>query len=199
MDYRLAWCCAAALGCGPVVVLDSMGDAGDGTGAAPGDGDDGDAPTTATATATGGVDDNACALEPDPGFCNAAFEHWYFDPVTGTCESFIYGGCDGVVPFQTRADCEASCLSCAEWAQPELPAAEPFYVVVVNDRPDPIYVIPYQFTDDPIGYRDGAVFLRDLDGELMNTPRRTTATSRAPPCSTPGATSLARTEALPPT
>ena len=32
-----------------------------------------------------------------------------------TCESFIYGGCDGVVPFETRRECrKARCDPCRQ-------------------------------------------------------------------------------------
>lgn len=36
-----------------------------------------------------------CMLTPDPGPCRAAFPMFYHDPNTGTCQSFIYGGCSG--------------------------------------------------------------------------------------------------------
>jgi len=29
--------------------------------------------------------------------------------VEGKCVSFIYGGCEGVVPFETLEDCQAAC------------------------------------------------------------------------------------------
>lgn len=50
-----------------------------------------------------------CELKPDPGPCEAAFPGWYFDPDTGTCEEFIWGGCDGTLPFETLESCQASC------------------------------------------------------------------------------------------
>jgi hypothetical protein len=46
-----------------------------------------------------------CALVPDPGFCEALFPRFYFDPKTGKCDTFIYGGCGGVVPFETMKEC----------------------------------------------------------------------------------------------
>ena len=47
-----------------------------------------------------------CLLSPDPGRCRAAFTRYYYSPKTKKCESFIWGGCDGVVPFETLEDCK---------------------------------------------------------------------------------------------
>lgn len=49
------------------------------------------------------------ALEPDPGPCRAAIIKYYFDQNEGECKEFIWGGCDGVVPFETLEDCK-SCI-----------------------------------------------------------------------------------------
>ena len=51
--------------------------------------------------------DANCALEPQIGFCNAAIPKYYFDPVEKKCKQFIWGGCAGVVPFQTLEECES--------------------------------------------------------------------------------------------
>jgi hypothetical protein len=48
-----------------------------------------------------------CNLEPEPGPCNAYFTKYYFDHSTQKCEEFIWGGCDGVVPFETKDACES--------------------------------------------------------------------------------------------
>ena len=50
-----------------------------------------------------------CNLEPDPGFCLAAFPKYYYDQEDNTCKIFSWGGCDGVVPFDSLEECE-SCL-----------------------------------------------------------------------------------------
>ncbi|KAM9853333.1 kunitz-type protease inhibitor 2 [Aulostomus maculatus] len=34
-----------------------------------------------------------CEAEPQPGPCRAAFKRWYYDSKTGSCQTFIYGGC----------------------------------------------------------------------------------------------------------
>ena len=51
---------------------------------------------------------NKCNQVPDAGSCFAAFRRFYFDKTTMTCDTFIWGGCNGVVPFETMEEC----LSC---------------------------------------------------------------------------------------
>ncbi len=57
-------------------------------------------------------DDNelpsACQLEPDPGECFAAIPRYYFDKEEQKCKEFTWGGCNGVVPFETME----ACLEC---------------------------------------------------------------------------------------
>lgn len=48
----------------------------------------------------------ACTLVPDAGMCNAAFVRYYFDPKEKKCKPFVWGGCGGVVPFQTLQECQ---------------------------------------------------------------------------------------------
>ncbi|MCK6575460.1 BPTI/Kunitz-type proteinase inhibitor domain-containing protein, partial [Myxococcota bacterium] len=51
-----------------------------------------------------------CGLPADPGLCNAAFRRFYFNPATGTCEGFVWGGCGGNENnFETLEACEAAC------------------------------------------------------------------------------------------
>ncbi len=47
-----------------------------------------------------------CALKPDPGPCKGLFIKYYFDPVSKECKEFYWGGCGGVVPFETKEECE---------------------------------------------------------------------------------------------
>lgn len=49
----------------------------------------------------------ACNLTPDAGDCLAAIPRYYYNQQTGQCEMFIWGGCGGVVPFETLQECEA--------------------------------------------------------------------------------------------
>jgi len=52
---------------------------------------------------------DACGAEPEEGDCDAAFIRYYFDQQTESCESFLWGGCGGVVPFETLEECQFSC------------------------------------------------------------------------------------------
>ncbi len=54
--------------------------------------------------------DKRCALPPAPGPCKGIFKRYFFDPEKGACAGFFHGGCGGVVPFETRAECEELCL-----------------------------------------------------------------------------------------
>lgn len=55
--------------------------------------------------------DAPCLLLPDPGPCEAAIPAWYFDQTTQVCTEFTWGGCGGVVPFETYAACQgAGCI-----------------------------------------------------------------------------------------
>ncbi|MFH1586779.1 MAG: BPTI/Kunitz domain-containing protein [Candidatus Diapherotrites archaeon] len=53
--------------------------------------------------------DERCRLEPDGGVCKGAFKRAYFDQVEGLCKSFIWGGCEGTVPFETLEECKEIC------------------------------------------------------------------------------------------
>lgn len=44
-------------------------------------------------------------LVPDPGPCEAAMPRYYYDPATRVCTEFLWGGCGGVVPFETMEEC----------------------------------------------------------------------------------------------
>jgi hypothetical protein len=50
-----------------------------------------------------------CALKPEVGNCKAAINKYYFDQSTGKCMVFSWGGCNGVVPFETLEECEDQC------------------------------------------------------------------------------------------
>ena len=49
--------------------------------------------------------DHPCGLIPDSGPCEAAIVRYYFDQEEQKCTEFIWGGCDGVVPFETLEEC----------------------------------------------------------------------------------------------
>jgi hypothetical protein len=50
-----------------------------------------------------------CTLTPDPGNCRAAFPRYFYNVATAKCEEFIWGGCEGTVPFETMESCQFSC------------------------------------------------------------------------------------------
>ncbi|MDP3499591.1 MAG: BPTI/Kunitz domain-containing protein [Myxococcales bacterium] len=56
-----------------------------------------------------GCADRRCALEPNGGFCQAIFPRAFFNPTTRRCEAFTWGGCGGVVPFDTLEECRMVC------------------------------------------------------------------------------------------
>lgn len=53
--------------------------------------------------------DARCKLEPETGPCRAVFARYYFDQQEGICKEFIWGGCRGVVPFETLEQCQEIC------------------------------------------------------------------------------------------
>ena len=50
-----------------------------------------------------------CTLKPESGKCRAAHTRYWFDADNGSCRAFIWGGCDGVVPFETLEQCQQTC------------------------------------------------------------------------------------------
>lgn len=54
---------------------------------------------------------NPCNLQPDSGPCEALIPRYYFDKTEGLCKEFNWGGCDGVVPFETLEACKNECES----------------------------------------------------------------------------------------
>lgn len=53
--------------------------------------------------------DESCLLVPDSGLCQAAFPRFYYNSETEKCTQFLWGGCGGVVPFETLAECKKAC------------------------------------------------------------------------------------------
>lgn len=51
-----------------------------------------------------------CRLKPEGGPCKALFKRYYYDAEAKKCKVFIYGGCEGVVPFETYEECEKTCI-----------------------------------------------------------------------------------------
>ena len=61
-------------------------------------------------TGAGVCINDICALEPDPGPCDASFLSYFFNFASGQCEEFIYGGCHGNENrFSLLEDCLKTC------------------------------------------------------------------------------------------
>ena len=52
--------------------------------------------------------DDRCDLSAEPGLCQAAFVKYFYNPSTGQCEAFTWGGC-GEYPFDDLQECESHC------------------------------------------------------------------------------------------
>ena len=50
-----------------------------------------------------------CDLVPDSGPCKAYIPRYYFDQNSKKCKEFIWGGCQGTVPFETMSECMNAC------------------------------------------------------------------------------------------
>lgn len=51
----------------------------------------------------------SCLANPDPGPCRAAKPAFYYDYQSDSCRQFLWGGCQGNVPFATLDDCLRRC------------------------------------------------------------------------------------------
>lgn len=51
-----------------------------------------------------------CKLDPKGGPCRAYIEKYFFNKQTGECDKFIWGGCSGVVPYDTIEECQRACV-----------------------------------------------------------------------------------------
>ncbi|MFN8356781.1 MAG: BPTI/Kunitz domain-containing protein [Spirosomataceae bacterium] len=49
----------------------------------------------------------ACQLAPEAGPCYALHKRYYYDKNEKRCKEFTWGGCEGVVPFETLEACKA--------------------------------------------------------------------------------------------
>lgn len=117
-----------------------------------------------------------CLLLPDPGPCEAAIPAWYFDQAFQTCTQFTWGGCGGVVPFETLEDCEAA--GCGEdgWSLSSLCDSIAVSPVVIGDAQlghlevevNAVYLTDYWF-----GYAGFALFRED--GQLLAAENVATA------------------------
>lgn len=51
-----------------------------------------------------------CLDKPEPGPCSKRVIRYFYDYRYDRCRTFHYGGCQGHVPFETRDECEKTCL-----------------------------------------------------------------------------------------
>jgi hypothetical protein len=52
--------------------------------------------------------DGRCSHRGEPGPCKALIESYHYDPGSGTCKEFYWGGC-GAIPFKTKEECLQAC------------------------------------------------------------------------------------------
>jgi len=64
---------------------------------------------TLTQCKTDCIETDKCNLEPDSGPCKALIPKYYYDKEDKKCKEFSWGGCGGVVPFETMEECEKQC------------------------------------------------------------------------------------------
>lgn len=51
-----------------------------------------------------------CYVKPESGRCKAAIMRYWYDEGANSCKGFIWGGCGGVVPYETMEACHAQCM-----------------------------------------------------------------------------------------
>ena len=51
-----------------------------------------------------------CLDKPEPGPCKQRVIRYYYDYRYDRCRAFHYGGCEGLVPFDSRKVCEDTCV-----------------------------------------------------------------------------------------
>lgn len=83
--------------------------------------------------------DPRCTMVPEKGPCKAIYWKYAYDPKTNYCKEFIYGGCGGTVPFETKEECVKMCV------EPE----EPGYPV----KKPALYLYPTKKTDISVSLR----------------------------------------------
>lgn len=49
-----------------------------------------------------------CLALPDPGPCKGSFIKYFWDSKARQCKKFVYGGCGGIVPFDTYFQCKSA-------------------------------------------------------------------------------------------
>ena len=117
-----------------------------------------------------------CSLLPDPGPCEAAIPAWYFDQEFQTCTQFTWGGCGGVVPFETLEECESAACGDGTGSLSDLCDSIAVTPLVLGDAALghlEVEVNADYETDYWFGYAGFALF--DEDGALLAAENPSTA------------------------
>lgn len=70
-----------------------------------------------------------CYLPPERGPCAASIERFYFDPPTGSCKTFIYGGCGGNANNYSTIE---ACLNACAAPCDQLPDQGPCHAFLIR-------------------------------------------------------------------
>ncbi len=64
-----------------------------------------------------------CSQPKAPGPCVSYMTRWFYNTETGSCETFVYGGCEGNRnKFLTQEECEGECIT---ESSPQTPSPMP--------------------------------------------------------------------------
>ncbi|CAL1571279.1 unnamed protein product [Knipowitschia caucasica] len=109
---------------------------------------------TSTRTEDNNETQDRCSLPSRVGMCKAAFRRWFFDSDSGSCQRFIFGGCDGNDNnFQSQEECEAACPLRAAVNEEEKPPVKaylnalPPQTSLSEDFPEPNEMSQEQFSE----------------------------------------------------
>lgn len=104
----VGWFSLVALAAGAVVSCGGQSDGDDGSASGGDGGNGGSAGSNGGSSGSGGSE--VCSLPPDSGPCEAAIRRYAFDPKTGLCLPFVYGGCQGNANnFDSPEACYGAC------------------------------------------------------------------------------------------
>ncbi|KAM9257789.1 LOW QUALITY PROTEIN: putative Kunitz-type serine protease inhibitor [Morus bassanus] len=67
-----------------------------------------------------------CSLAKAVGRCRASIPRWWFNATVGSCQSFVFGGCDGNANnFPTERECRESCVLGGASKKPSITPSRP--------------------------------------------------------------------------
>lgn len=111
--------------------------------------------------------DPRCSMKPEKGPCKALFWKYTYDSKTNQCKEFIYGGCEGTVPFDTKEECINVCVGSED---PGYPVKKPAVYLYPTKKTDisvslhvngtitktiPLYTEAWNITANPDGTIEG--------------------------------------------